>query len=376
MFKTVVSTVFVAVLIVIVLLPVARADIQAGLAGYWPLDGDATDASRNGNNGTIVGNVNPVPDRYGMAGAALRFPGQADSYVDAGDSADLQITGPMTATAWVFLHGSNQNNGRIVSKQGDIDSGSWNLSIEAGPDGGAHAATFQVAARPSDIVRVDDTQPLPTDRWVHVTGIYRPGEALEIYVDGMLRAETVIDVPFSQFSDNGLPVLIGSGHACSDCAWDGLIDEVRIYDRAISQVEIWQIMRANVGCSLAPQPADGATDVPPDVTLSWRAGLFAKTHDLYFGTVADDVNNASRTNPRNVLLSKGRSTTTYSLSSSLDLGQTYYWRVDEVNAFDSFIYKGSLWRALHGRGVCDPDSEGRGDHQRHFERRGRTGQHR
>ncbi len=344
MSKRAFSIVLVAVVAVTLSLPAAHAGIQAGLAGYWPLDGDATDASRNGNNGTIVGSVSPVPDRYGMAGAALRFAGETDSYVDVGDSAELRITGPMTVTAWVLLHGSNQNNGRIVTKQGDVDNGSWNLGVEASPDGGAHAATFQVAAAPSDVVRVDDTLPLPTDRWVHLTGIYRPGETLEIYVDGMLRAETMADIPSTQFSDNGLSVLIGSGHGCSDCAWDGLIDEVRIYDRAISQVEIWQIMRANVGCSLAPQPADGATDVPPDVTLSWKAGLFAKTHDLYFGTVADDVNSASRTNPRNVLLSKGRSATTYGLNSDLDLGQTYYWRVDEVNAFDSFIYKGNLWR--------------------------------
>ena len=45
------------------------------------------------------------------------FPGEADSYVDLGDPTELQITGAMTLTAWVVVNGSNQNSGRIISKE-------------------------------------------------------------------------------------------------------------------------------------------------------------------------------------------------------------------------------------------------------------------
>lgn len=343
MSKRVISIVIPALLLLTVWPMAICADIKAGLVGYWPLDGDATDASTNRNDGTIVGNVKPAPNRYGIGSAALRFPGEPDSYVDVGDLTELQVTGPMTVTAWVFLNGSNQNAGRVVTKQGTDGSRSWDLSIEPGPEGDAHAATFRVAAGPSDSVAVGDTQPLPTDRWVHITGIYRPGEAIEIYLDGQLRADATLDIPNSQFSDNGLPVLIGSGHGDSDCSWDGLIDELRLYDRAVSQLEIWQIMRADVGISSAPEPADGTTHVPADVTLRWMPGQFAKTHDVYFGTVSDDVNDASRTNPRGVLVGQGRSMAKYVPDSNLDFGRTYYWRVDEVNAFESMIYKGHVW---------------------------------
>lgn len=316
--------------------PAVHADAKAGLAGYWPLDGDATDASGKGHHGTIVGGVKAVPDRYGLSNASLRFPGEADACVDLGDPGDLQITGAMTVAAWVFLNGSHQNDGCIISKRGGGDSESWDLSIEASAAGDGHIAVFQVAASPSQSVRVDDTRPLPTDRWVHVVGIYRPGESVEIYIDGLMRAETIDGVPNSQFSDNGWPVLIGSGH-------DGRIDEVRLYDRAVTQVEIWQIMRANVGCSSSPQPPNGATGVPRDITLSWREGPFAVAHDVYFGTVAVDVNDASRTSPRGVLVGQGRSRAIYVPDGDLELGQTYYWRVDEVNAFESVIYKGNVW---------------------------------
>ncbi|UCD51341.1 MAG: hypothetical protein JSW27_01655, partial [Phycisphaerales bacterium] len=91
-------------------------------------------------------------------------------------------------------------------------------------------------------------------------------------------------------------------------------------------------------------PADTATDVPRDVVLSWEPGVFAATHDVYLGTVFDDVNDASRANPADVLLSQGQTATTYD-AGRLEFGQTYYWRIDEVNAApDSTIYKGGTWR--------------------------------
>ena len=321
----------------------ARADVKAGLVGYWPLDGDATDGSASRNDGTLVGNVRAVPDRYSASSAALLFPGEAGAFVDLGDPAELQITGAMTLTAWVYLNGSNQNNGCIIGRRDSSEGGSWDLSVEADADGVANAVTFGVARGSADYIAVGDVLPVPTDQWVHIAAIYRPGLALEIYIGGQLRASNVVEIPASQLSESGTPVLIGSRSGCSDCGWDGLIDEVRVYNRAVTQIEVWQIMRANVGCSLAPEPADGATDVPRDVTLHWTAGLFAKTHDVYFGTIVEDVNNASRTSPGSVLVGRGRSLTTYAPTSDLEFGQTYYWRVDEVNAFESAIYKGNVW---------------------------------
>ncbi len=94
----------------------------------------------------------------------------------------------------------------------------------------------------------------------------------------------------------------------------------------------------------APDPEDGATDVSRDVVLGWSAGDFANTHDVYFGTVFVDVSNASRANPLGVLLSQGQSGTTYDPPGRLAFDQTYYWRIDEVNAPpDNSIYKGEVW---------------------------------
>ena len=93
-----------------------------------------------------------------------------------------------------------------------------------------------------------------------------------------------------------------------------------------------------------PQPANTATDVSPDAILSWEPGEDAEKHDVYFGTVFADVHDASRTDPRGVLVSQAQVAATYDPPGRLDLGQTYYWRIDEVSAPPaSKISKGVVW---------------------------------
>jgi hypothetical protein len=118
-------------------------------------------------------------------------------------------------------------------------------------------ATFQVAADGNTIVGVNDFEPLPQDEWVHMCGVYRPGEALEVYVNGELAEVNEFDIPDSQFSDNGLPVLIGSRNNCGNCGWLGAIDDVAIWDRDLDEDEVIEAMEREflldaAGCGAAP----------------------------------------------------------------------------------------------------------------------------
>ncbi|MHC4508791.1 MAG: discoidin domain-containing protein, partial [Planctomycetota bacterium] len=99
----------------------------------------------------------------------------------------------------------------------------------------------------------------------------------------------------------------------------------------------------------SPSPVSGATDVPRDVVLSWtpgpfaatHPGPFAATHNVYFGTRFDDVSNADAASP--LLIGPAQNTTTYDLAR-LELGRTYYWRIDEVNVPpDLTVFKGKVW---------------------------------
>jgi hypothetical protein len=81
-----------------------------------------------------------------------------------------------------------------------------------------------------------------------------------------------------------------------------------------------------------PVPADAAGSVDPDVVLEWTVGFGSKLHTVYFGDNFNDVNNASGGLPQGP--------TTYT-PGTLALGNTYYWRVDEFDAVDT--YKGDIW---------------------------------
>ncbi len=124
---------------------------------------------------------------------------------------------------------------------------------------------------------------------------------------------------------------------------------VRIEDHSGAPANIQNLIAVaeyaeSINTASGPQPEGEAADVPRDVVLSWAAGESAVTHDVYFGTSFDDVNAASRSNPRGVLLSQSQTGTTFDPPGILDFGQTYYWRIDEVNGAPDFtIFKGDVW---------------------------------
>ncbi len=95
--------------------------------------------------------------------------------------------------------------------------------------------------------------------------------------------------------------------------------------------------------AMEPMPIDEATDVPRDAVFSWTPGEFAATHNVYLGTDFDDVNAADVDSP--LLVSLAQDANTYDPPEPLGYGQTYYWRVDEINAppTSDTVFKGDVW---------------------------------
>lgn len=81
-----------------------------------------------------------------------------------------------------------------------------------------------------------------------------------------------------------------------------------------------------------PAPPDGGTDVCRQPVLSWKPGEDAATHDVYFGSNFDDVNQATATADPAGVYKDRQAAGDYLVSDTLDFETTYYWRVDEVNA--------------------------------------------
>jgi hypothetical protein len=120
---------------------------------------------------------------------------------------------------------------------------------------------------------------------------------------------------------------------------------------------IWSVRRNTTDCAYLlgetvagvsggasnPSPADKATDVYVGAALSWTPGTYAAQRNVYFGTSLADVNTASADQHANVAVGLAQDANTYDPAGNLQYGQTYYWRVDEVNEVDGKIYRGNVW---------------------------------
>jgi len=98
------------------------------------------------------------------------------------------------------------------------------------------------------------------------------------------------------------------------------------------------------GVASNPGPADAGADVPRDTSLSWTPKEGAQTRNVYLGTNWDDVNSADMDVTLSVLVSEAQDANSYVPDALFAFGQTYYWRVDEVNgAPDRTVFKGDIW---------------------------------
>jgi hypothetical protein len=109
--------------------------------------------------------------------------------------------------------------------------------------------------------------------------------------------------------------------------------------RCTAPGSVWRFITApQPGAASNPNPTNSAINVSLTQDLSWTAGVHAASHNVYMGTVFDDVNNAGISSPE----FKGNKTAAnYDPCSNLDVNTTYYWRVDEKNSAGTT--KGNVW---------------------------------
>jgi hypothetical protein len=208
---------------------------ENGLLARWRFDEGtgsiARDCTTANHDGTITG-TSWIAGKLGSG--ALRF---TDDVVDAGNPSALRLTGALTLSAWVNASSSNLVSGRIVSKSSQSDRG-WEMNLQGGT-----TLEFKVATSMTTYEQVAAT--LTTGQWRHVAGVYAPSTSLRLYVDGTQVSSQTTNVPSSQ-RNTPLPVLIGTqpGETSSSYGFQGDIDDVRIYSRALTEAEIQALMTA------------------------------------------------------------------------------------------------------------------------------------
>ncbi len=213
-----------------------------GMVAWWPADGNANDIT-GPNDGTIVGGVTFAA---GMVSQAFVMDG-ATGYVEVPDSPALDVTGQITIDAWI---NPVATGGRVVDK------------ITAGGADGYLLDTY--GGRVRMIVNgqsVSGASVIPTGAWSHVTGVY-DGAQMRVYLNGVLDGSfnTAVAIP-----TNALTLRIG---AASDggSRFTGQIDEVELFNRALSEAEIQAVVAAG---------SAGKCKAPAQVPTTSAMGLVA-----------------------------------------------------------------------------------------------------
>jgi hypothetical protein len=305
---------------------------------YLPFDEGAgtttRDVSTYGNPGAVVGNATWVP---GAKGTALEFVN--GSRVTIPEIPEYDVTSEVSLLAWVKTT-TVPNWARVIDKSQWQTSG---FDLVLTQNVGLPRLEFFVNNTTS---LADATTAVMDNEWHFIAGTFG-NKTIRVYVDGKMEGQAQstggVDI-----NPNNLPVMIaGESSSNGGNQFLGGIDEAAMYNRELSADEILAIFQNGMAIpdsAADPQPKHEAVDVPRDVVLGWTAGGFAASHDVYFGASLDDVANADRANPMGALAGQDQSDTTFDPDGLLDYGQTYYWRIDEVNAApDNTIFKGDIW---------------------------------
>jgi hypothetical protein len=310
-------------------------DTDPALVGWWTFDEGsgniAADSSGNGNDGTLNGPVEWTTE--GKIGGAMKFTGPYN-YIQIQDSPSLDMANAITITAWI--NPSWTGNNRIMQKSSGGGDNQYRLLKEWGDN-----MVFHLPGLSPDRLEFPG---LPTlGEWTHLAATY-DGSSMKVYYDGVVVGEQ--DSSGDLGTSDGT-LCIGTKHETAPAGdeFNGMLDDVRIYNRALTQSEIKRL-GGNPKAS-GPAPADRAIHENTWANLAWTTGAFAASHDVYFGENLDDVEkgigDTFMGNQTENFLIVGFPGFAY--PDGLVTGTTYYWRIDEVNeASPDSPWTGDLWR--------------------------------
>jgi len=320
------------------------------LIGWWQLDeGEGTMALDWSGGGHHCAFADPAPTWVeGLVGGALEFSGGGD-HISNPDGTFLDGLSAITICAWVKSDVTNTDKGFIIFEN-PMGNDDRNIRYDAsGVAGGGYnclkmGLTIATAAGNAN-QQLESSNNSQTTDWQHVALVWSSGQQLQLYLDGELDTPTFNDPAETGTLVGNVKVIIGKG--CKDtglASWDGLIDDVRIYNRVLTQEEIKSVMRGDPRLAWDPKPAHNRiVDIDQAQPLTWKQGEIAVQHHIYFGTDKNAVKYADTSTAGIYRGSQPVGNESYYPPEGLEFGSTYYWRIDEQNN-DGSVSKGRLWK--------------------------------
>lgn len=212
-----------------------RLDIpRDGLVAFYPFTGDATDASDNSNNGTVNG-ATLTTDRYGNPNSAYSFDG-VDDFIEVADDATLDITGAITLSAWVNM--DEIKSCSILYKYISDNNNNVFNGYAIGLNGSYNDFTFYL----DEAYLLEGNSVIEINNWHHVAMTY-DGQMMRMYYDGSMIAEKAYANGFTSTDSN---FFIGKNPYTTALNFNGLIDDIAIYNLSLSDAEVTQLYNQTI----------------------------------------------------------------------------------------------------------------------------------
>lgn len=205
--------------------------VPAGLVAHYQLDGDATDDTGNALDGTLVGSPGAANDRYANGSGSYTFDGSTQ-YITVADNSLLKPANSITIAAWAYhsnWSGCDSGDPSILSKGESGDSGVY---FEC--DSATNELAFILGRDGTKIKIGIDPSSLSGGAWHHLTGTY-DGRTMKFYVNGVLKNTNDAGASYSIDHSNDVFYIAQDWESEE---FPGSIDDVRVYDRALTAGEV------------------------------------------------------------------------------------------------------------------------------------------
>jgi|GEM_PF-6976691 len=251
----------------------AQSWLTDGLVAYFPFNGNANDESKNGNNGEVH-NATLTSDRFGNPSSAFYFNGSS-SYISIPSSQSLMLTENMTFSFWM----KRMSVGGMLLCKGDGE-GAYSIGLANDGRMGFNRQNITTMALSSTVS--------PENAWVHVVITMMSGKSC-IYFDGKLN---IVGKAVTLGTGTG-ELTLGKINSGWPSYYGGSLDDMRIYNRALSSDEVVQLYNAEshssnpVPITSVPAPLATNSDSLAPVETNIPPAIF----DVRLGETFQEVTN-------------------------------------------------------------------------------------
>ena len=278
----------------------------SGLLAYWPMDeGTGTsiiDMTGNGNTGTLTNGP------LWVAGAGLDFDG-IDDYVDLGA---MDVSGSeLSISAWVYadnIANCSSKDCRIISKATGTGTQDHYFMVSTIQSNGVNRLRFRLKTDGTTSTLISSSGVITENEWFHVVAVY-DGSTMKLFLNG-LEIGSKSKTGTLSTNNNVSTWLGGNPPSATGRPWDGQIDNLRIYDQALSTVEINDLYN-DLSVPVISNIQIISTDI--DATVTWDTSKPADSNleyglDAGYGTV---INETSLVTSHSITMTNLTANTTY-----------------------------------------------------------------